>query len=153
MPTLEQEKAFRQSVRGGRVYKNKSYFESKDLEKFKRGELKYNDIEDYLFYGDVVSLVYPMAMLEKLPIGFPKETKIFMEGKLGIITLINYITNKNLIHSIGGRKEEGKLIWDLKDGTGYYTSTIDIEDMKMCGYPIEILDGWYYSTVKCGAII
>ncbi len=42
-----------------RVYKNKNYFESQDLEKFKR-EIKYNDIEDYLFYGDVVSL-YPTA--------------------------------------------------------------------------------------------
>jgi hypothetical protein len=142
LPNLEQEKAFRQSVKGGRVYKNKSYFESKDLEKFKRGELKYNDIEDYLFYGDIVSL-YPTAMLEKFPIGFPQETKIFMEGKLGIYN-INYITNKNLIHSIGGRKEEGKLIWDLKDGTGYYTS-VDIEDMKSCGYQIEILDGWYWN--------
>jgi hypothetical protein len=44
-------------------------------------------------------------------------------------------TNQNLIQSIGGRKEEGKLIWDLKDGTGYYTS-VDIEDMNMCGYQI-----------------
>ena len=86
LPTLEQEKAFRQSVRGGRVFKNKSYFESEDLEKFKRGELKYNDIEDYLFYGDVVSL-YPTAMLEKFPIGFPQESKIFMEGKLGIYNI------------------------------------------------------------------
>ena len=49
-----------------------------------------------------------------------------------------------MIHSIGGRKEEGKLIWDLKDGTGYYTS-VDIEDMKSCGYQIEILDGWYWN--------
>jgi hypothetical protein len=49
-----------------------------------------------------------------------------------------------LIHSIGGRKEEGKLIWDLKDGNGYYTS-VDIEDMKSCGYQIEILNGWYWN--------
>jgi hypothetical protein len=82
-------------------------------------------------------------MLDKFPIGFPKETKIFMEGKLGIYN-INYITNKNLIHSIGGRKEEGELTWDLKDGTGYYTS-VDIEDMKSCGYQIQILDGWYWN--------
>ncbi len=83
-------------------------------------------------------------MLEKFPIGFPTETKIFIEGKLGIYN-INYITNKNLIHnSIGGRKEEGKLIWDLKDGTGYYT-LVDIEDMKSCGYQIEILNGWFWN--------
>jgi hypothetical protein len=28
-------------------------------------------------------------------------------------------------------------------GTGYYTS-VDIEDMKSCGYQIEILGGWYW---------
>jgi hypothetical protein len=62
-----------------------------------------------------------------------------LEGKLGIYN-IDYITNKYLIHSIGGRQEEGKLIWDFKDGTWYYTS-VDIEDMKSCGYQVDVIDG------------
>ena len=55
-------------------------------------------------------------MLEKFPIGFPKETKYLWKMTTNYLWKmnINYITNKNLIHSVGGRKE-GKLIWDLKE--------------------------------------
>jgi hypothetical protein len=146
LPTLEQEINFRQAVRGGRTYKNKSYFESRELKGFQNGDLKYSDIDDYLLYGDVVSL-YPSAMLEQYPVGHPLETKIFMENKLGIYE-IQYITNKNIIHSIGGRREDGKLIWDLKDGQGWYTS-IDIEDMKQNGYIVNIISGWFWNQSEC----
>ena len=141
LPTLEQEQDFRQSVRGGRTYKNKSYFESSDLKGFKNGDIKYSDVDDYLYYGDVVSL-YPTAMLEKYPVGRPQETKIFVNGKLGIYN-ISYVANKNIIHSIGGRREDGKLIWDLNDSTGWYTS-VDIEDMQNNGYQVEIIRGWFW---------
>ena len=81
---------------------------------FKNGDIKYNDVEvlDYLFY---VSL-YTTAMLERYPVGRPQESKIFMAGKLG--TYNSYITNKNIIHFIGGRREDRTLMSDLLDSTG-----------------------------------
>ena len=51
---------------------------------------------------------------------------------------VRYLCLFCFFHSIGGRREEGNLIWDLKDGTGYFTS-VDIEDMKSFR-----LSGWYY---------
>ena len=143
LPTLEEEKAFRQSVRGGRTYKSKHKFVSKQYEGFKADEIDFDDIDDYIIDADVVSL-YPTAMAN--PVGqckklLPHEHE--MRGKMGIYN-IEYITNKNLQHSIGGRRgEDGSLKWDLKDGSGYYTS-VDIEDMEKNGYKIKILSGYYW---------
>tara|TARA_R110000851_G_scaffold136632_1_gene272256 strand:+ start:43 stop:3264 length:3222 start_codon:yes stop_codon:yes gene_type:complete len=71
-----------------------------------------------------------------------KPKKLKMQGKMGIY-YIKYITNKNLAHSIGGRREDGALQWDLKDGEGWYTS-IDIEDMIENNYQVEIIKGWFW---------
>ena len=63
LPTLKQEKAFRESVRGGRTYKSKHRFISKQYEAFKNGEVGFDDVFDYCIDADVVSL-YPAAMAQ-----------------------------------------------------------------------------------------
>jgi len=83
----------------------------------------------------------PDEFIDEHEIEVDREMK--MKGKLGIY-YIKYKTNKNLQHSIGGRRaDDGSLKWDLKDGEGWYTS-IDIEDMTANGYQIEISDGYYW---------
>lgn len=140
LPTLDQEKAFRQSVRGGRTYKSKHRFVSEQYDVFKRGEIGFDDIIDYLIDADVVSL-YPTAMAHyKYPVGDCKKLlphENYMRGKMGIYN-IEYKANKSLQHSVGGRRDEnGSLKWDLKDSQGWYTS-IDIEDMLANGYEVKI---------------
>ena len=147
LPTLGQEKAFRKSVRGGRTYKSKHKFISKQYHEFKSGRLEFNEIDDYVIDADVVSL-YPTAMANyEYPVG-DCHTLSFEEGRNGEkqemkgvmgIYYIKYITNKNLQHSIGGRRDEktGALHWDLKDSEGWYSS-VDIQDMIDNGYKIEI---------------
>lgn len=144
LPTLKQEKAFRQSVRGGRTYKNKHRFVSEQRDAFLNGDISFDDIKDYLVDADVVSL-YPAAMQGyEYPVGEAIETKEYMEGKMGIY-YIRYVTNKNLIHSIGGRRgAKGQLIWDLNNSEGWYTS-VDIEDMTCHGYQIEVIEGYYWN--------
>ena len=94
LPTLEEEQAFRQSVRGGRTYKSKHRFISKQYQGFKDGDIKFEDIDDYIVDADVVSL-YPTAMAKyEYPIGLCKklgENEKIMKGKMGIYN-ISYIT-------------------------------------------------------------
>ena len=79
------------------------------------------------------------------PTGECFETTEYVSDKLGIY-YIKYKTNKNLQHSIGGRRNNDKsLKWDLKDSEGYYTS-IDIEDMRANGYQVEIVNGYYWES-------
>lgn len=146
LPTLQQEKDFRQTIRGGRTYKSKSRFISEDYEKFKKGEITFKEVNDYVIDADVVSL-YPTAMSKfSYPVGECKELKEGeneMKGKMGIY-YIKYITNKNLQHSIGGRRDkDGFLKWDLIDSEGWFNS-IDIEDMLSNGYKVEIIKGYYW---------
>jgi uncharacterized protein YprB with RNaseH-like and TPR domain len=145
LPTLKQENIFRQAIRGGRTYKNKNSFISQDYQTFLDTK-NYDEIKDFIVDCDVVSL-YPAAMAKfEYPIGECKESEgNKMMGKMGIY-LINYITNKNLIQPILGRRDiDGSLRWDLKDSTGYYTS-IEIEDAKANGYTIEIINGYYWEN-------
>jgi len=167
LPTLDQEKAFRQSIRGGRTYKSKHRFKSEQFDGYIEGKTSFDEIEDYLIDADVVSLYptamadfeYPIGDCERLPQFIPDESgtnntpfdsqfvsgdQKQTRGKMGIYE-IEYKANKNLMHSIGGRRsEDGGLKWDLKDGEGWYTS-IDIEDMKANGYEITIKDGYYWT--------
>ena len=150
LPTLEQEKLFRQAVRGGRTYKSKHRFKSTQYESFLKGDCNFDTIDDYLIDADGVSL-YPTAMTKyPYPVGECKELlphQNYMMGVLGIY-YIKYITNKNLQHSISGRRaEDGSLKWDLKDGEGVYTS-IAIEDMIANGYKIEIISGYYWEKME-----
>ena len=73
LPTLEEEKGFRQAVRGGRTYKSKHRFISKQYEGFKSGDISFDDIDDYIIDADVVSL-YPTAMAKyEYPVGQCKK--------------------------------------------------------------------------------
>jgi len=150
LPTIQQEAAFRASVRGGRCYKSKSEFKSKDYDAFMNEKIDFEDIKDYMIDADVVSL-YPASMMYEYPIGecfrLAEGTKC-MEGKMGIY-YIKYKTNKRLAHPVLGRREDktGKLIWDLNDSEGWYTS-VEIQDAIKYGYQVEILDGWYWKETS-----
>jgi hypothetical protein len=58
--------------------------------------------------------------------------------KVGIYQ-INYITNNNLLDGILPRREEGRLIWDLRDGFGIYNS-VDIDNALANGYKVTIVE-------------
>jgi len=142
LPIKEEDDFYRESVYGGRCYPNKKFFKSKEYEKIMKGEINFEDIEDYLIAVDFVSL-YPSAMLEEYPIGFHINTNEYVEGKLGIYR-VKFITNKKcLVPPIPRKKEGGGLIWDLLDGEGVYTS-VDIERAKRHGYKFEIIEGKYW---------
>jgi hypothetical protein len=155
LPTLKQEEGFRESVRGGRTYKSKHRFSSEQynatiatIAEGKFGDTEFDSIQDYLIDADVVSL-YPAAMIYEYPIGDCLELppNAGLTGKMGIY-YIKYEANKNIAHSIGGRREDGALKWDLKDSEGWYTS-IDIEDMLKYNYKVDIIRGWYWLETAC----
>jgi len=132
----------RQSIYGARCYKNKNRFISSQYEKAVNGEISYDDIDDYIFDADVVSL-YPTAMSKyPYPIGKEKITNIYRTDKLGVYK-ITYKAPKNLLNPILPRKEDKKLIWDLNDGSGWYSS-VDIESAKEKGYIINVITGYYW---------
>lgn len=149
LPSLEQEEGFRQSVRGGRCYLSKKRFISTEYDDVISGKKKFNDINDYVVDCDVVSL-YPTAMAKyEYPTGECKKYDISKPTEKGVIGIykIKYTTNKNCQHSIGGRRENGSLKWDLRDETaGAWYTSIDIEDMVSNGYFIEYLEGWYWES-------
>jgi hypothetical protein len=153
LPTSEQETAFRQAVRGGRTYKSKHRFVSTERQAYLDGKISFDDISDYIVDADVVSL-YPTAMAKyEYPVGDCSKlsdadivsNKLPADAKMGIYE-VSYITNKNLAHGIGGRRDEtGKLWWDLVDSRGWYSS-VDIEDMLANGYQITYHSGYYWTT-------
>jgi hypothetical protein len=138
----EKDMNVRQAIYGARCYKNKNRFKSTQYDASIRGELNYEQIDDYIFDADVVSL-YPTAMSQyPYPIGKEKITNLYQKNKLGIYK-ITYIAPKNLLNPILPRKEGKKLIWDLNDGSGWYSS-VDIENAKSKGYNIKIITGYYW---------
>lgn len=143
LPSLDQEKVFRESVRGGRTYKSKSSFKSQQYNDYLTGKIDFNSITDYIIDADVVSL-YPTAMANyPYPVGLCYKLEgSEMKGEMGIYD-IEFKTNKNLQHSIGGRRTPSGLKWDLEDGGGVYTS-VDIEDMIANGYYVKIKSGYYW---------
>lgn len=148
LPNLDQEKGFRESVRGGRTYLSKKRFISSQYNDIINGTKKFDELDDYVVDCDVVSL-YPTAMAKyeyptgecyKYDINKPTE-----KGVMGIFK-IKYETNKNCQHSIGGRRENESLKWDLKDEiNGAWYSSVDIDDMLNNGYNVEYLEGWYWT--------
>jgi hypothetical protein len=142
IPTPKQDDFIRQSVYGGRCYKNKNRFTSAQYDAVKNGTLTdVEQIDDYMVYLDVVSL-YPTSMLNEYPVGTPLDTTEYVDGKLGIYK-INYKPNKKLLTPVLPRRENNALKWDLLDGTGVYTS-VDIENAKRNGYEIEVEYGMYW---------
>lgn len=146
LPNIKEEVYYREAIRGGRTYKSKHEFKSVQYDDFTAGNCSYDEIKDYIVDCDVVSL-YPSAMANfEYPVGCSqplKEDEFEMKGKIGIYD-IDYKANKNLAHSIGGRRDENGLKWDLKDSSGVYTS-VDIEDMINCGYEVKIKSGFYWN--------
>ena len=147
IPDRKKEKFFRRAVYGGRCYKNANRFESKQYQEIKEGKVKYEDIDDYVFDADVVSL-YPTAMRNNLyPVGKPIRTERYQKGKLGLY-LVNFSAPKNLLYPyLPRRKKDNGLAWDLEDGGGVYTS-IDIENAKSMGYTFTIKYGYYWKEGK-----
>ena len=132
----------RQSIYGARCYKNKNRFTSKQYDDIINGNISYDDINDYIFDADVVSL-YPTAMSKyPYPVGKEKETNLYRSDKLGIYK-ITYIAPKDLLNPILPRKQNKQLIWDLNDGSGWYSS-VDIESAKEKGYKINVITGYYW---------
>ena len=132
----------RQAIYGARCYKNKNRFTSTQYDKVINKEMKFEDVDDYIFDADVVSL-YPTAMSQyAYPIGREIVTNIYRSDKLGIYK-ITYTAPKNLLNPILPRKEDKKLIWDLQDGSGWYSS-VDIETAKSKGYTIKVITGYYW---------
>ena len=132
----------RQAIYGARCYKNKNRFTSSEYDQVINKELKYENITDYIFDADVVSL-YPTAMSKyPYPIGKEINTNIYRSDKLGVYK-ITYKAPKSLLNPILPRKENKKLIWDLQDGSGWYSS-VDIELAKSKGYIITVITGYYW---------
>ena len=146
LPNAKQEQDFRASIYGGRTYKNKNRFKSKQYDAIMQGlldgSLKYEDVNDFIFDSDVCSL-YPSVMKDgHFPIGQAKDTNVFRSNKLGIY-YIKYETNKKLLTPILPRRQDGKLKWDLVDSEGWYTS-VDIDNALAHGYWIDIVKGYYW---------
>ncbi|KAI3638617.1 hypothetical protein MIR68_003115 [Amoeboaphelidium protococcarum] len=100
-------------------------------------------------------------MQNEFPVGIPNtlkpnspSVKYFNEliqktakcPKVGIYQ-INYVTNKNLLDGILPRREEGRLIWDLRDGYGIYNS-VDIDNALANGYTVTIVEGYYWEKTQ-----
>jgi hypothetical protein len=69
-----------------------------------------------------------------------------MKDYMGIYE-IEYITNKKLTIAILPKKINKELIWDLKDGEGWFSS-IDIKNAIDFGYKIKRIKQGYYWTEK-----
>ncbi len=160
LQTPEHEKFFRESIYGGRTYKYKHTFVSKQRDAYINGKISFEDIQDYLIDADVNSL-YPAAMKNEFPIGIPIHlkpntpsvnyfNKLIKDDakcpKFGIYR-IEYKTNKNLIDAILPRREEGRLKWDLKDSVGVYNS-VDIDNALDLGYKIKFIEGYYWEETE-----
>lgn len=164
LPTSTQDKLFRESIYGGRTYNNKRRFISNQYDDVMKlvdtdGVLPegwdYESINDYVFDADVVSL-YPTAMTYDFPCGkaIPVDEKWLndpanqdtIKNKFGIYE-IAYVPNPELLTPVLPRREDGKLLWDLKSYNGTYTS-VDIERAKSKGYKISLLKGYYWEE-KC----
>ena len=158
LQNAEQEKFFRESIYGGRTYKYKNSFISKQRDDYMKGDMSFDDIDDYLIDADVNSL-YPAAMMNPYPVGVPRKLKqntlkyfnqlVVKENKcpkFGIYR-VQYTTNKHLIDGILPRREEGRLKWDLKDSEGVFNS-VDIDNALRQGYQVKFLDGYYWEKTE-----
>ena len=96
--------------------------------------------------------LFPTGIPRHLKPNFPSVTyynKLILEGEkcpVGIFR-IEYVTNKNLIDGILPRREDGRLIWDLKDHTGIYNS-VDIDNALELGYKIKLVEGYYWEKTE-----
>ncbi len=169
LPQTAEESAFyRRAIYGGRTYKNRHNWISKQYESIKEAKTTYKEVEDYIVDADVVSL-YPTAMHRfEYPIGVPQKTDQEVKGKPGVYEC-TYTATTSLLHAVLPRRglsatekkqclegmripsgyclheedNKGGLYWDLKSGYGIYTS-VDIEEARRFGYTVNVLGGYYW---------
>jgi hypothetical protein len=166
LPNIQQERFFRKSIYGGRCYVNKRRYISSEYQKIimkldiinnkikkeknkdkiieleNEKKLIHDNIEDYLFDGDQVSL-YPNVMRNyEYPVGKITETKEgeFDNEKLGIYE-IEYEPPKDLLIPILPRKLDNGLKWDLLKNRGNYSSVL-IKLALEKGYKIKFIKGY-----------
>jgi len=132
----------RESLFGGRTYPMRREYTSKhysDLMAVKDDKVAlkemYSKLEDYVFVADVSSL-YPASMKQyKYPTGKGKwDMNPTSISKIGIYE-VDLEVPKSLIVPILPRREKGRVIWDLTDRKGIYTSA-DLENALRFGYKI-----------------
>lgn len=156
LPNTLQEVFFRSSIFGGRTYKCQHRFISTQYMEVMRGELVFDQVQDYLLDLDAVSL-YPSAMA-MYP--YPVNECYFIEDinkwnetirkkrsfpHMSVVH-VRYEPPRNLAHAILPRRDKhGVLRWDLERHEGYYNS-VDLENALRFGYTITITErgGWYW---------
>ncbi len=156
VPNFEQEDFFRPSIFGGRCYKTKGFFYSKQRNAYLDGEIEFEEIDDYLIDMDVVSL-YPAAMRNyAYPTRLPQKCSLELCAQLtqgqpmnlpmGIFR-VKYYPNTQLAHAILPQRTHSGLQWTLHEGEGTYNS-VDLENALRCGYRIEFQEGytWEHSA-------
>lgn len=131
---------FREAIYGGRCEVFKREFTSSQYEDIKKGNVKYDEVNDYMRALDVNSL-YPSAMAcNKYPVGDAKFTTTYKNDKLGIYK-VRATKPKTLKYPILCSKKDNS--YNLDDEEGTYTS-VDIEQAKKYGYTFKILSGYYW---------
>ena len=144
-PTLGQYEYIHHASYGGRCEVYKHYYESPKYDASKsaytKDEFEAIKPEEYLAYVDTVSL-YPASMMFDFPIGQAERTDVYINGKLGVYKC-KYKANKALLVSPLPRREGNRIMWDVQDGEGYYTS-VDIENATSFGYTFDIINGFYW---------
>lgn len=161
LPTLEQEKDFREAVLGARCYKTRHSYESKEYRDFINGSAKFEDIKDYNAFIDVVSLYpasmahnnYPIGPCLKMSADMAKNINMDLSGgaepsrvlPMGIYN-IDYKANRNILHAPCGFKDPKtkSLSWNLEDKQNIFRTSVDIENMIKRGYTVKINHGWYW---------
>ncbi|MFN9115934.1 MAG: DNA polymerase, partial [Bacteroidota bacterium] len=139
LPTYRQWEFINKSIYGGRTQVHRRMFGSADfVEKEVYDKTDYERVNDYLLDLDVSSL-YPHAMTFDFPLGTPFETKIWHEGLMGIYKVKVY-PNKQLLTPVLPRKGEERIMWDLIDSEGVYTS-VDLETAREFGYKFDVIEG------------
>lgn len=152
LPTMDQEKDFREAVLGARCYKTRHSYESKDYRDYIAGTAKFEDVKDYNAFIDVVSLYpasmahnnYPIGPCLKMTVEEAKEIKMEVLP-MGIYN-IDYIANRNILHAPCGVKDPKtkSLTWNLEDKQNIFRTSVDIENMIKRGYKVKINHGWYW---------
>lgn len=132
---------YRAGNNGGRVEVFKREYKSNQYDEIRAGKLKFEDVSDYMDSPDNNSL-YPWAMANfKYPLGKPKFTTKYMEGKIGYYECKIY-KPKNLKYPVCNDKIYNSYnLFDLND---VIYNNVDIEQMRKYGYRVYIKYGQYW---------
>jgi DNA polymerase type B, organellar and viral len=170
IPDTEKHEFIKRATFGGRVYPTRKYYECPQYNEVKEGKVKPDDLEEFLYVGDVVSL-YPTAMHDfAYPVGRSRwvdDTRVYQDrldtGFYGDIPLgfwlARYRPNKKLIIPalptksftestvIDGDFRSTGISWNLNDGEGVYTN-VDLMSAHRLGYEIQLIRGLIYEDTS-----